>query len=96
VQTHLSRVTRNGGRRPAGRPAGATLPTEGARPRHLFIVRLWHEPGRTSAEGQWRGSAEHVPSGQRRYFATFEALAHFLWQTMDEARPADGPGPGAS
>lgn len=89
-------MTRNRGRRPAGRAAGATLATEGERPHRLFIVRLGHEPGRPSAEGQWRGSAAHVPSGLRRSFATFEALTHFLWQPLDEARPADGPGPGAS
>lgn len=48
-----------------------------ARPEHLFIVRIWQEPEQTRA-GEWRGSIEHVPSGQRMYFASFSDLTDFI------------------
>ncbi len=47
------------------------------RPHHLFIVRLWREPGQISL-GQWRGSVEHVPSGRRLYFVSLSDLADFI------------------
>jgi hypothetical protein len=48
------------------------------RPEHLFVVRLWQEPSLVTPPGQWRGSAEHVPSGQRGYFITLEELNQFI------------------
>jgi hypothetical protein len=48
------------------------------RPEHLFVVRLWQEPSRAAPPGQWRGSAEHVSSGQRDYFVTLEELNQFI------------------
>jgi len=61
------------------------MPMDAARPCHLFVVRIWLEPGRTPAEGQWRGSVEHVPSGERRYFAALEDLARFVRMELREA-----------
>jgi hypothetical protein len=58
---------------------------EPERRQHLFIVRVWCEPGRTPAECQWRGSVEHVPSGDRRYFAARGDLARFLLARLGEA-----------
>ena len=47
------------------------------RSHHLFIVRLWHEPGQ-AATSPWRGSVEHVPSGQRLYFVSLSDLSDFI------------------
>jgi hypothetical protein len=54
------------------------------RPQHLFIVRVWREPGRTPEEGQWRGLVEHVPDGQRRYFTSLDDLSGFLRSHLDD------------
>ena len=51
---------------------------EPQRPHHLFIVRFWHEPSQAATGGQWRGSVEHVPSGQRHYFAALNDLVDFI------------------
>jgi hypothetical protein len=48
------------------------------RPQHLFIVRMWLELCQATPPGQWRGSVEHVPSGQRIYFATLGDLTGFI------------------
>ena len=48
--------------------------------RHLFIVRVWREDSRVAPGGQWRGSVEHVPSGQRIHFVSLEALTEFVSQ----------------
>jgi hypothetical protein len=50
--------------------------------RHLFIVRIWHEESQLTPGGQWRGSVEHVPSGQRIYFAALETLTEFINQYL--------------
>jgi hypothetical protein len=55
---------------------------------HLFIVRIWQEPSLSAPPGQWRGSAEHVPSGQRFYFATIEELNNGILEQMNRA-PTD-------
>jgi hypothetical protein len=47
---------------------------EGSQQRtHLFTLRLWPE---TLGEGEteWRGKAQHVLSGEARYFRDWEAL----------------------
>jgi hypothetical protein len=62
---------------------------------HLFVVRIWLEPGRTPAEGQWRGSVVHVPSGERRYFAEMEDLAQFVRMELGGAVGAEGVERGA-
>jgi hypothetical protein len=50
------------------------LPT---RPQHLFVVRLWAEQS-VSAPVQWRGSVEHVASGQRFYFTSLADMNDFI------------------
>jgi hypothetical protein len=44
---------------------------------HLFIVRIWYEARRPTPQ-PWRGSVEHVPSGQRIYFASLGDLNDFI------------------
>jgi hypothetical protein len=52
------------------------------RSQHLFIVRVWCEPSDQEPPGQWRGSVEHVPSGQRIYFASMSDLTRFITSQM--------------
>ncbi len=47
------------------------------RPQHLFIVRMWSEAP-ASGPAQWRGSVEHVPSGQKFYFTSVRDLNDFI------------------
>ena len=55
--------------------------------RHLFIVRLWREESQATAGGQWRGSVEHVPSGQRIHFISLDALTAFIGKQLDVDSP---------
>ena len=55
---------------------------------HLFIVRLWREAGGEAA-WPWRGSVEHVPSGQRLHFSTLADLTDFMTWRLDS--PASRP-----
>lgn len=50
------------------------------RSNHLFIVRIWQEPGAVEAAGDegWRGSVQHVRSGERIYFRQFSDLNAFI------------------
>lgn len=52
---------------------------------HLFVVRIWQEPSSSAPPGQWRGSAEHVPTGQRFYFANIEELNRCILGQMNKA-----------
>jgi hypothetical protein len=53
-----------------GAPPG---PESGTRPSQLFTLRLWPEElGNSQVE--WRGSVQHVTSGQQRYFREWPAL----------------------
>jgi hypothetical protein len=45
------------------------------RPQHLFIVRLWSE---NKPPGPWRGSVEHVPTGQKLYFTSLGDMNDFI------------------
>jgi len=45
--------------------------------RHLFVVRLWCE-SLPPASPIWRGSVEHIPSGQRLYFSSLIDLTDFI------------------
>ncbi len=47
------------------------------RPEHLFIVRVWQERAQVRP-GTWRGSVEHIPSGQRLYFVSLIDLNDFI------------------
>lgn len=45
----------------------------------VFIVRVWCEGGdANSAVSEWRGSIEHVQSGQRTFFRHLEAIVEFM------------------
>jgi hypothetical protein len=45
----------------------------------VFIVRVWCERGNAdSAVSEWRGSVEHVQSGQRTFFRHLEAIIEFM------------------
>lgn len=50
-----------------------------------FIVRIWGEPGAKAQDGlRWRGSVEHVGTGQRRYFQDFAVLNQFIELWMQD------------
>lgn len=59
---------------------------------HLFMLRMWPEDlgsGRTD----WRGSVQHVNSGEARYFrdwATMEAFVEGLIRRTSDGSHADG------
>lgn len=56
--------------------------------RQMFIVRLWEEPSR-ERPGAWRGSVDHVGSGQRVYFARLDELQVFIRRQLE--RGEGGP-----
>jgi len=58
---------------------------------HLFIVRIWQEADR-SGVSQWRGSVEHVPSGQRLYFTSLGDLTDFITGRLGSTRSEGIPG----
>jgi hypothetical protein len=43
---------------------------------HLFIVRMWREPG--TPPTTWRGSVEHTETKERVYFSSLVALTAFV------------------
>ncbi|WP_292999363.1 hypothetical protein [Nevskia sp.] len=44
-----------------------------------FIVRVWREPGEyDGAACEWRGSIEHIGSGQRQFFRDLDVITAFL------------------
>ena len=50
----------------------------------VFIVRVWCECGDgDSAIVEWRGSVEHVKTGARSFFRTFETLIDFMKPHLD-------------
>jgi hypothetical protein len=53
---------------------------KGPRRKYTFLVNLWLEPGRggSAADGDWRGSVEHLASGRRLYFNHIASLVGFL------------------
>jgi hypothetical protein len=45
----------------------------------VFIVRVWCERGDgDAAVTEWRGSVEHIQSGQRAFFRNLEAVLEFV------------------
>lgn len=49
----------------------------------VFIVRVWCERGDSESSSQptlseWRGSVEHVQSGQRAFFRHLDAVCEFM------------------
>lgn len=54
-------------------------------PSAAFIVRVWCEPSGTSAaSSHWRGSIEHVLSGQRAFFLDLGRIAEFIEPYLDQ------------
>jgi hypothetical protein len=53
---------------------------------HLFIVRMWAESSQTVTT-QWRGSVEHVPSGERLYFVSLRDLTDFVTWRLNRNPP---------
>ena len=47
------------------------------RPQHLFIVRMWSEADSPDLT-RWRGSVEHVASGQKFYFTSVRDMNDFI------------------
>ena len=76
-----------------GSPSIAAAPIPGDRHSHLFLVRLWWEPGDHDASGEWRGSVEHVATREKRYFREIEGLAEFVGRRVGwNARSPPSPG----
>jgi hypothetical protein len=57
-----------------------------SRNQSLFIVRIWKESGRDKEA--WRGSVEHIATGQRLYFTSLNDLNDFI-QFKVEAEGSD-------
>jgi len=74
---------------PGSRAAPATEktmpPTE-----HLFVVRLWLESGTQSSISHWRGSVQHVISGQQVYFASLRDMNDFIALKTGQVLPEGG------
>ncbi len=46
---------------------------------HSFIVRIWVEPREvTDPQVAWRGMVQHVMSGERAYFRSYEEMVSFI------------------
>lgn len=54
-----------------------------------FLVRLWQEPDGDDYDAGWRGSVEHVQSGEKRLFGDVEALMAYLRAVAE----SEGTGP---
>lgn len=55
---------------------------------HLFTIRLWlEELGEAGCE--WRGKAQHVSSGQVRFFTRLESLTKLLDEMLEQLPGAD-------
>ena len=52
--------------------------TDELRHYHVFVLRAWEERGSPIGPARWRFSLEAPSTGQRRGFATLEALIAFL------------------
>lgn len=78
-----------------------------------FIVRVWCESGGElpAVVRAWRGSIEHVASGQRTFFTELDAVIAFMrphlvalgieepgrfWEHVDDLAAPPGPPPAAS
>jgi hypothetical protein len=55
----------------------------------LFVVRTWHESSSVVPSDEWRGSVEHVPSGQRLYFTHIDQMSRFIAQHSGWVSEAD-------
>jgi len=48
-----------------------------------FIIRLWTD-GDPLDDNAWRGTAEHIGSGQSRQFQTLDEFIHWLRKELAE------------
>lgn len=64
------------------------MPDTSDSPHHLFIVRIWSDPGLPMPEVK-RGLIEHVPTGERRYFLEFGDLQAFILNRLATPVGAD-------
>jgi hypothetical protein len=60
---------------------------------HVFIVRIWREPREIArAPAEWRGSVEHLASGEREYVRHVEQIGRFIAHYWSETAPASAGG----
>lgn len=54
--------------------------------RHAFVIRLWQEPREgDAADHRWRGTIEHIPSGNRSPVAEMADITSFINQRLQLA-----------
>ncbi len=68
------------------------------RTEHLFVIRMWQEPDvaeipgqpalATSPNPEWRGSVQHIRSGERVYFMRLPDLNEFIRSQLARPCPA--------
>ncbi len=58
---------------------------------HLFILRIWTDTAKSTPSIR-RGSIEHVPSGERRYFLELGEVQTFVASHLSELTEYDGRG----
>ena len=52
-----------------------------------FVIRIWREPREVrGSDPEWRGRIEHVQSGERMYFLSFDKLIEFMTSHLDDWR----------
>lgn len=56
---------------------------------HLFLIHIWSQIGPENTVSGWRGSVQHVASGQRLYFATLHDLNDFISLKMSLSPPRE-------
>lgn len=64
--------------KPLTEPDNLPATAPGDEPVQSFIVRIWLEHSGEDQEPQWRGSVQHVRSGEKRYVDDMEEIVAFL------------------
>ncbi len=67
------------------------MATESNRAQHLFVLRVWHEVSSVAPIAEWRGSIEHVTTGQRQYFAGLEEIDRIIREELGDVPPGTSP-----
>jgi hypothetical protein len=52
---------------------------------HVFLIRVWRERTRLRAS-DWRGSAQHITSGDTLYFSRLPDLDAFIADQLEQER----------
>jgi hypothetical protein len=52
-----------------------------------FIIRLWRE--KNDGKTDWRGSVDHVQSGERVYFQAISSLLEIITRKADDSSLED-------